>query len=430
MMERVNFPRLAETCYFERLENGLPIYVAVKPEFEKSYAFFATSYGGMDMRFQLDGKWEDTPAGVAHYLEHKMFDMPDGNALMQLSASGASPNAFTSSALTAYHFECTRHFESNLRLLLTFVSTPYFTQESVNKEQGIIGQEIGMIEDNPGWQLFHLLLEGLYDHHPLRVSVAGSQESISHITAETLEHCHRAFYHPGNMVLCIAGDVDPEQVSAIARMVLPAQAREQAAKDHGAPETMNAAHFHLSRAMEVSTSDFLLGFKAEPHEAGKNALRMELIGELAGELFCGTSSAVYQKLYDEGLINKTFGVGYDNYPGAAFLLMGGETDNPSKVVDLLLEEGERIRQQGISDEAFLRCKRACYGSRVRSLNSFEHCCVQLAKGEFKGYHYYHFPEVFDSITKDDVEQFLNRVLTKERAAFAEIVPKTHGKDQL
>lgn len=423
MMERVNFPRLAETCYFQRLKNGLPVYVAVKPEFEKNYAFFATAYGGMDMRFQLDGQWQDSPAGVAHYLEHKMFDMPDGNALMKLSANGASPNAFTGSAITAYHFECTRQFEENLRLLLTFVSTPYFTQESVDKEQGIIGQEIGMIEDNPSWQLYHLLLEGLYDHHPLRVSVAGSQESISHITAETLNHCYEAFYHPGNMVLCVAGDVDPEQVVSIAESVLPAQPRAQAAKDYGAPETMQAAQTHLSREMEVSTPDFLLGFKAEPHEAGESDLRTQLIGELAGELFCGNSSPIYQKLYDAGLINRTFGVGYEDNPGAAFLLMGGESDDPAKVVELLLEEGGRIRREGISDEAFLRCKHACYGSRVRSLNSFEHCCVQLAKGQFKGYHYYRFPEQYDRITKQDVLAFLNRIVDRERASFAEITPK-------
>lgn len=423
MMERVNFPRLAEICYFERLENGLPIFVAVKPEFEKSYAFFATSYGGMDTRFQSEGQWHDTPAGVAHYLEHKMFDMPDGNALMQLSASGASPNAFTSTAITAYHFECTRHFASNLRLLLTFVSTPYFTQESVDKEQGIIGQEIRMVEDNPSWRLFHHLLEGLYETNPLRISVAGSQESISHITAETLNKCYDAFYHPGNMVLCVAGDVDPEQVSSIAKMVLPAQPKAQAVKDHGPEEPMKAHQPSITEAMEVSAPDFLLGFKAEPHPDGEENLRLQLVGELAGELFCGTSSPVYQKLYDGGLINKTFGVSYGDYPGAAFLVMGGESDDTSKVVDTLLEEAERIRREGITDQAFLRCKRACYGSRVRGLNSFEQCCVQLAQGEFKGYHYYRFPEVYDGITKADVEEFLSRVLTRERMAFAQITPK-------
>lgn len=423
MMERTSFPRLAENCYTERLENGLPVIVAVKPEFEKSYAFFATSYGGMDTRFQTDGEWKDTPAGVAHFLEHKMFDLPDGNALMQLSAQGASPNAFTSSAITAYHFECTRHFEENLRLLLKFVSTPYFTPQSVEKEQGIIGQEIRMVEDNPSWRLFHHLLEGLYEHNPLRVSVAGSQESISHITAETLYECYHAFYHPANMVLCVAGDVDPEQVVSIAREILPKEAKEKAVKYHGEPEAMTAYQPLVTEDMEVSAPDFLLGFKAEPHPFGEENLRLQLIGELAGELFCGVSSPIYQTLYDSGLINKTFGVSYADYPETAFLVLGGESDDPQKAAELLLAEGERICQEGISEEAFLRCKRACYGNRVRLLNSFEHCCSQLANGELKGYHYYRFPEVYDTITKGDAEGFLKRVLTRERMTLAQITPK-------
>lgn len=426
MMERVNYPRLSETCYFERLENGLPIFVAVKPEFEKCYAFFATSYGGMDTRFRLDGQWQDTPMGVAHFLEHKMFDMPDGNALMQLSASGASPNAFTGSAITAYHFECTRHFASNLRLLLTFVSTPYFTQESVDKEQGIIGQEIRMVEDNPSWRLFRHLLEGLYGSNPIRNSVAGSQESISHITAETLYQCHKAFYRPENMVLCVAGDVDPEQVSAIARMVLPAQGGAKPLRDHGPEEEMKAAEAYISEEMEVSSPDFLLGFKAEPHERGSEGLRTQLIGELAGELLCGTSSSLYQTLYDGGLINKTFGVSYEDYPGAAFLVMGGESRSAQQVSRMIAAEGERLSREGISEQSFLRCKRACYGSRVRALNSFEHCCRQLAQGQFNGYHYYDFPEQYDSITKTDVEAFLQRVVRPERMTLAEITPKQKG----
>ena len=196
-MKQTFYERIGESVYREVLPNGLQVCVVPKPEHAKKYAFFATRYGGMDTRFQLDGQWLDTPMGIAHYLEHKMFDTPDGgNALQTLSATGASPNAFTSTAITGYHFECTDQFWENLKTLLTFVSVPYFTKESVEKEQGIIGQEIRMIEDQPGWQAYHLLLEAMYQHHPVRNSVAGSVESISHITAETLYHCHEAFYTP------------------------------------------------------------------------------------------------------------------------------------------------------------------------------------------------------------------------------------------
>ena len=207
-MNHLDFPRVGERMYREVLENGLHVFVFPKPEFQKSYAFFATNYGGMDLRFCLDGTWHDTPAGVAHYLEHKMFDTREGNALQKLTANGASPNAFTSNAITGYYFECTEQFEENLKTLLSFVSVPYFTQESVDKEQGIIGQEIGMIEDDPDWKVFTNLMKGLYEHHPIRLSVAGSVESIARITPQTLYDCHKAFYDPANMVLCVAGNQD------------------------------------------------------------------------------------------------------------------------------------------------------------------------------------------------------------------------------
>lgn len=226
-MEQIRFERIGETMFHQVLDNGLNVFVFPKPEFQKKYAFFATNYGGMDLRFQLDGTWHDTPAGVAHYLEHKMFDTREGNALQQLTANGASPNAFTSNAITGYYFESTEHFEENLRTLLSFVSVPYFTRESVEKERGIIGQEIGMIEDDPNWTVFVNLLGALYEHHPIRTSVAGTVESISHITEETLYACHKAFYDPANMVLCAAGDLDPQAVCRLAREVLPAPAPSQ-----------------------------------------------------------------------------------------------------------------------------------------------------------------------------------------------------------
>ena len=184
-MEKLEFPRVGEQMYHQVLDNGLHIFVVPKPGFQKSYAFFATNYGGMDMKFKLDGQDMDTPAGVAHYLEHKMFDTKEGNALQELAANGASPNAFTSNAITGYYFESTEKFEENLRILLSFVSIPYFTKESVDKEQGIIGQEIGMIEDDPDWVVFMDLMQALYEKHPVRVSVAGSAESTSPLRPST-----------------------------------------------------------------------------------------------------------------------------------------------------------------------------------------------------------------------------------------------------
>lgn len=417
------YPRIGEKVCHAELENGLHIYMDEKPEFQKSYAFFATNYGGMDMRFKLNGAWQDTPAGVAHFLEHKMFDTKDGNALQDLAANGASPNAFTSSAITGYYFESTEKFEENLKILLSFVSIPYFTQESVDKEQGIIGQEIRMIEDDPENQVFYAMLEGLYEHHPLKVSIAGTQESISHITAETLYDCHRAFYNPANMVLCVAGNVDPEQVCALAREILPQEGNGNIERDYGESEPSHAAAHLKTLKMEVSTPIFQLGFKADPAPNGEERLKTQLMGELCCEALLGNSSPLYTKLYGEGLINSGFGYGFELYPGCALLVAGGESRDPEAVRDAILAEAERLGRDGIDSALWERLKKAAYGSRVRGLNSFENICVGMAQAHFAGVEFLRFPEAFDSIGKEDVENCIRAWVTAERAALAVVRPK-------
>jgi len=307
-MELRKFNTIGENCYFEQLQNGLPVFVVPKPGYSKAFAAFVTSYGGMHQRFTTDC-FHDTPAGIAHYLEHKMFDMKWGNALQALSSAGASPNAFTASDITAYYFTCTEHFTENLRTLLQFVSTPYFTPESVQKEQGIIGQEIGMVEDNPDWCMYQNLLQGLYCHHPLRNSIIGTKDSIAQIDADTLYACHKAFYHPGNMVLCVAGDVDPRQVISLARMTLTQDKQAVAQKDYGEPEPAQSNRQEISCQMEVSAPNFILAFKAKPFSAGKEGLRQSILADTAAELLCGRSSPLYTRLYQGGLSKKSFSVG-------------------------------------------------------------------------------------------------------------------------
>ena len=426
-MNKLIFPRLGETCYETVLDNGLTVCVVPRPGFQKSYAFFAAGYGGMNLRCREHGTLRETPAGVAHFLEHKMFDMKEGNALQMLTANGASPNAFTSTDITAYYFDCTEQFDENLRILLTFVSQPWFTQESVEKEQGIIGQEIRMIEDNPDWRLYQNLLRAMYQHNPLRIPIAGSVESIAEITADTLYQCHEAFYCPGNMVLCVVGDVDRERVIAMARAILPAEGRERAQKELGDPEPDTPVQARISETMEVAAPNFMLGFKAHPHPEGEEHLRLQLIGDLAGDLLAGESSPMYARLYARGLIDKTFFASYENNPGAAYLLMGGESREPDKVAEAVLAEGERLRREGIDSALFQRCKKAAYGSRVRALNAMEHVSVQLVRGKLNGYHYYRFPELYDSITQGDVERFLDELITERYAALSVITPKEPGQ---
>ena len=427
-MVKHNYQQIGETLYEEHLDNGLGIFVFPKPEFGKYYAFFATRYGGMDTRFQVDGQWPDTPMGIAHYLEHKMFDTPDGgNALQTLSATGASPNAFTSTAITGYHFECTDGFWENLRTLLEFVSVPYFTKESVEKEQGIIGQEIRMIEDQPGWQAYHLLLEALYHHHPVRNSVAGTVESIAQITAETLYQCHGAFYTPANMVLCVAGDVDPERVCALAREILPQQAKPPIPRDCGAAEPETVFRREDSRAMAVSAPLLQLGIKGTPAPDGPAQLRQRFLGELACEALAGSSSPLYRQLYDQGLINSGFYLGYMDYPGCAFLLAGGESKDPAAVRDAILAEGARIAREGLDDGLFQRLKKALYGMYVQSLNSFANLCVEQAKGYFANQDPWTFPAVYEAMEKQDVERFLSNWVQPERTSLVVIRPQEEAQ---
>ena len=421
-MKQTFYERIGEAVCRETLPNGLRINIVPKRDYAKSYAFFATRYGGMDTRFCLNGKWLDTPAGIAHYLEHKMFDTKEGNALQELAKNGAEPNAFTSNAITGYYFDSTTHFEENLEILLSFVSVPYFTEESVAKEQGIIGQEIRMIEDNPDCQIYSRMMKALYAASTARTSIAGTVESISHITAETLYDCHKAFYTPSNMVLTVVGNVDPVHVVDIARRILPREGGPAIPRDYGT-EPAQVAEKETKLAMEVSCPQFLTGFKCTPAEDGEGYMRQSLIGDMACDILLGDSSPLYLRLYDRGLINTSFGGAYEMMPGVAYLYAGGDSKDARAVTAEIQKEAKRLVEEGIDEDFYQRVRRASFGSNLRGLNSFENIAVSLSEGYFHGYDPFRFPQVFDTITKDDITAFLRENLTADRAVLSEIVPK-------
>ncbi|OLA35969.1 MAG: peptidase M16 [Firmicutes bacterium CAG:176_63_11] len=422
-MEKKLYERIGEEVFHTTLPNGLPVYIVPKKDFLRKYALFATRYGGMDMRFEKDGQWLDTPAGIAHYLEHKMFDTEDGNALQELAKNGAEPNAFTSNAITCYYFDATDKFYESLEILLSFVSIPYFTDESVQKEQGIIGQEIGMIEDNPEWQGYKQLMQALYHTSPARTPVAGSVESISHITAQTLYDCHKAFYTPANMCLVVVGDVKPERIIAAANQILPAKSGPLIRRDYGAEEELTAAEHFVTAAMEVSMPTFLVGFKCPPQHGGEEQHRFTAIGELACDVLMGESSPLYARLYAEGLINGSFGAAFDLLPGASYVYAGGDSKDPQAVAEAILAEARRLVSQGVDGDYYRRVVNANFGAALKALNSFESIAVSMAEGCFQGYDPYRFPEVYDSITVEDVLDFLRRNMTRDHMALSVITPK-------
>ena len=422
-MEKKLYERIGEEVFRATLPNGLPVYIVPKKGFSRKYALFATRYGGMDMRFEKDGQWLDTPAGIAHYLEHKMFDTEEGNALQELAKNGAEPNAFTSNAITCDYFDATEKFYESLEILLSFVSVPYFTDESVQKEQGIIAQEIGMIEDNPEWQVYKQLMQALYHTSPARTPVAGSVESISHITAQTLYDCHKAFYTPANMCLVVVGDVKPERIIASANQILPAKSGPLIRRDYGAEEELTAAEHFVSAAMEVSMPTFLMGFKCPPQHGGEQQHRFTAIGELACDVLMGESSPLYARLYAEGLINGSFGAAFDLLPGASYVYAGGDSKDPQAVAEAILAEAQRLVSQGVDGDYYRRVVNANFGAALKALNSFESIAVSMAEGCFQGYDPYRFPEVYDSITVEDVLDFLRQNMTRDHMALSVITPK-------
>lgn len=425
-LSRTDFANIGETLYTGTLENGLRIVVVPRPGFMKKYAFFATNYGGVMRDFSVDGRRVETPEGVAHFLEHKMFDMPWGNALGVLSANGAQPNAYTSDFITAYHFECTDGFEKNLDTLLEFVSTPYFTAESVLKEQGIIGEEIGMSENDPGHAVYYGLMRCLYEKCAVRDSVVGTVESIAQITPEILTDCHRAFYAPSNMLLCVIGDVEPDSVEAAAIRILSPARAPVPEPDYGPIEGLAPCKARFSRDMDVSAPQFMIGAKLPCEGGGDELLRRQLVAALSLRCLAGTSSTLYTGMYAEGLIRSLWNEA-DWGPCAAYAVLGGESQEPERVLSRLSEAVAKVAAEGFDLDAFERCRRAEYGMRIRALGQAAGFADTLARSCFAGTDCLHAFELLPQLTADECAAFVTEYLAPERLALAVVQP-TPRKD--
>ena len=428
-MTRLDYPELDETLFRQTLSNGLTVCAVPRKGFTKNLAYFVTDYGSIHTEYRLDGKIMCSPAGVAHFLEHKMFDLPgDRDVSAEFAALGAITNAFTSYDMTAYYFSCTENFDECLRLLLEFVSTPYFTRESVDKERGIIDQEIGMNEDAPDSVIFENLMQAMYRSHPIRVPILGTSETIREITPEVLYDCHRAFYTPGNMLLCVIGDVDPEAVVQTAQQMLGETRQTVGEKCRDWQEDMTCPQPEVTARMEVAMPMFNLAFKCEALGAGDAAIREEMVADLAAEALFGESSELYLRLYEQGLIDSSFGGGFETIDGCAMLLCSGDSRDARAVREAVLAQVEKLIAEGLPETDFLRMKRSALGRRIRGLDSFDSTCFRICAYHFSHFDYFRFPEIYRQITAEEIIAFLGRVVKRERCCLSVIEPVCEGDE--
>lgn len=427
-MEKIEFSQLKEQLYHEKMDNGLEVYILPKPEFNKTFATFTTKYGSVDNQFVPLGedKMIKVPDGIAHFLEHKLFEKEDGDVFQQFSKQGASANAFTSFTRTAYLFSCTSNFEQNLETLVDFVQEPYFSEKTVEKEKGIIGQEITMYDDNPDWRLYFGTIQNMYKNHPVKIDIAGTIESISHITKDLLYTCYETFYHPSNMLLFVVGPVDAEKVMT--------QVREnQAKKDYEdmpeitrhfdkEPETVAEQKQVLN--MPVQASKAMVGLKTrKPERSGQDMLRHELAMNIVLDLAFGKSSSYYEELYKNGLIDETFSYDYTEENGFGFALIGGDTENPEKFYARIKEILLEVKSNGLQEEELERVRKKKIGEFLRALNSPEFIANQFTRYAFNDMNLFDVVDTLEKLTVADVKHVMDDMIHEESFTVCEVVPK-------
>ena len=401
------------------LSNGMRVLVRPMPGFSGIHAVCGTAFGSVDAAFELDGARVEVPAGTAHFLEHKMFESEEGDAFALYAATGASANAFTSFDKTCYLFTCTDRFEENLAILLGLVSKPYFTEQTIAKEQGIIGQEIKMYEDSPEWRLVFGVYRGLYGAHPVREDIAGTVQSIARLTPQLLYSCTDAFYSPGQLVLAVAGNVTMDEVlAACARADIPV--KTGTVERLASAEGPDVAEPYREFSMAVAKPLLGVGFKETP-PAG-DALKTEIICDMLTELICGSMTPLYRRLYDEGLVSPGFSGEILSLPGALSFLFGGETPEPETVRGLLLDEIARLKREGVDEELFTLCKNQLYGELVQDLENIEDVAGALASSFFRGRTPADEIETLASVTLSDVNGALRAMLCTDRSATVIIRP--------
>ena len=427
-MKTIEFKQLDEVLYYKKLENGLDVYILPKKGFSKTYVTFTTKYGSIDRTFVPIGETEavTVPDGIAHFLEHKMFEKEDGDVFQKFSEVGAQANAFTSFTRTSYLFSATDHIYRSTSTLLDFVQEPYFTPETVEKEKGIIGQEITMYDDQPDWRLYFGAIENMYETHPVKIDIAGTIESIDGITADHLYMCYNTFYHPSNMLLFVVGAVDPIEMMAYVEANQANKTFKEATEidRQFEEEKTEVAVAEKTLEMDVQKPKVNVGLKSKKVDLqGSDMLKHELALQIGLECVYGRASDFYTDVYEKGLIDETYSFEFSLEKGFGFALIGSDTSDPDLLAKRIKEQ-LAVAETGelFTEEAVERIKRKKIGFFLRALNSLGVIANQFTRYRFNEMDLFEVVPTLETLTVADVKEAFQAILGEEQQTVFKILP--------
>ena len=402
------------------LDNGLTVYLMETPKQKNCYAIYGTKYGSTDIAFSKNNESTITvPDGIAHFLEHKLFENEDGDAFSKFAVTGASANAYTSFDRTCYLFQCTNNFEKNLEILLDFVQNPYFTKETIQKELGIIGQEIKMYDDSPFWCSLFNMLKCMYPNHPVNKDIAGTVESIAKITPELLYSCYETFYNPSNMYLCAAGNFNSEEILQKITREINTNAPVTITREPFIDNAEVTKHY-IKQEMDMILPVFVLGYKQKINSPTRS-LKTQICMNILSEIICGSASPLNARLIKEGLISSPISCEYFTGYGYATLMFSGESENPNAVTNAIKEEINRLKQEGIDKKIFSAEKCAMYGSFIRSFDSQDSIVSNMVDCAINDVEFFEDIKILKNLTTQSLEKRLN-VLDNNNTVLSVILP--------
>ncbi|GAA0612020.1 pitrilysin family protein [Virgibacillus siamensis] len=425
-MNKAVHNRIGEVVYSKELANGLTVILLPKPEMAKTYAIFSTDYGSIDQTFTPIGKTEQitVPEGIAHFLEHKLFEKEDRDVFADFGKQGASANAYTSFTKTAYLFAATNHIEKNMRTLLDFVQAPYFSEQSVEKEKGIIGQEIEMYNDQPDWQSFMGTIKSLFHHHPVKVDIAGTVNSIQSITKDDLYTCYHTFYHPQNMTLCVAGNFNERDIMELIE-------QNQQAKNFAEMEPINrdypdepatVAMKENTITMPVSVPKCTIGIKESATElSGKEFLKKDLLQSMIVDFYFSKGGPIYQQLFNEELVDDSFYFETNLEKNFGYTLIGGNTHKPDVFANRVKELLQSTNRAEFTNKEIDRMKKKKIGQVLRSMNSLEFIANKYIHYQNVGIDFFELIPFIQELTADQFNEFVNQWIRDDRLAVCKIM---------